>query len=205
MKINEKIGERIKESRMAKGLASSQLALNIGVSKQIITNWEKGRRTPTLDNVIKLSKELGSSVNYLLCIDEQLAQETSDTPLYNLTDLPDSSPDNVEEIKIPPQFNFDSHNTIAVRLTDNSMKHIFRKSDIVLIDKKRKPYDNCFVLIKIKSTGQTLFRQYVIDNTNITNPEILLVPTNKDFNNIVYNEEAITIVGVCSDELRLIG
>ena len=48
------VGERLKEARLAKGLSQQELGDLLGVSKVSICGYEKGTRTPTLNNFIDL-------------------------------------------------------------------------------------------------------------------------------------------------------
>lgn len=58
------INSREVKVRMAqKGIESqAELARLIGVHKQSLTNWLKGRNTPTLDNVQALAEKLGCGI-----------------------------------------------------------------------------------------------------------------------------------------------
>lgn len=58
------INSREVKVRMAqKGIESqAELARLIGVHKQSLTNWLKGRNTPTLGNVQALAEKLGCSI-----------------------------------------------------------------------------------------------------------------------------------------------
>ena len=53
------IGDRIKAARLAKGMSGDDLARAIGVSRQTVSNWERGVYTPSSDNIFALSKVLG--------------------------------------------------------------------------------------------------------------------------------------------------
>src|ERR1700735_399563 len=49
------IGARIRRVRGELGLTAAQLAAPLGVERQAVTNWERGRR-PTLENLYQISK-----------------------------------------------------------------------------------------------------------------------------------------------------
>lgn len=53
------IGDRIKATRLAKGMSGDDLARAIGTSRQTVSNWERGVYTPSRDNIFSLSKVLG--------------------------------------------------------------------------------------------------------------------------------------------------
>ena len=58
------IGQRIRNSRVHKGLSMQEVADNIGVSKQMINKYEQGISMPTSDKLIALSKLFQQKVDY---------------------------------------------------------------------------------------------------------------------------------------------
>lgn len=57
---------RIKELREEKKMTQQQLAEKSGVSRSIISELETGKRTKTTtETLIKISKALDSSINYI--------------------------------------------------------------------------------------------------------------------------------------------
>ena len=59
----EKVGERIKELRLEKGLSQMQLAKMIGVSQKAIDYWERSVNEPKAGYIIALVKYFGISYN----------------------------------------------------------------------------------------------------------------------------------------------
>jgi transcriptional regulator with XRE-family HTH domain len=51
-------GKKLKQVRLEKGLTQTELAKLSGVSQGVITNYERGFRTPTLEKAILLAKAL---------------------------------------------------------------------------------------------------------------------------------------------------
>lgn len=60
-----------KELRQAKHLTQTQLAMKLWVQKSIISAYETGIRQPSLDMLIKYSKEFGVTTDYLLGINNE--------------------------------------------------------------------------------------------------------------------------------------
>lgn len=60
------IGNRIKEIRESKEISQRELAKKIKVKQSTISNYEKGVREPSLENIILIAKELDVSLDYLL-------------------------------------------------------------------------------------------------------------------------------------------
>ena len=59
-------GERLRNLRKQKNLTQKQLAALIGVKNSIISFYEVGDRFPSPEMLIKLSRVLGVSTDYLL-------------------------------------------------------------------------------------------------------------------------------------------
>jgi transcriptional regulator with XRE-family HTH domain len=59
------MGGRLRELRERKGLSQEGLARQVGVGRDAVWLWEKGRRTPALDTAAKLAAALGVSIDVL--------------------------------------------------------------------------------------------------------------------------------------------
>ena len=60
------LGERICLLRRGQGWSQSQLAEHLGVSPSTVGMYEQGRREPSLQGAVALSRAFGVSVDYLL-------------------------------------------------------------------------------------------------------------------------------------------
>lgn len=49
------MSERIRTIRRQKGLTQAELGQRIGVSQQVVTNYERGLREPTLETMLKIA------------------------------------------------------------------------------------------------------------------------------------------------------
>ncbi len=65
-----KIGERIKQIRIGKGLKSYELANKIGVSPSMLSQWENGKEPSSILTLKKIADALGVSVNDLIGISD---------------------------------------------------------------------------------------------------------------------------------------
>lgn len=63
VKLN--MNERIRICRRLKGLSQQNLADALGCTRQAISAWEKGLRTPALDTVLRIAEVLDCSFLYL--------------------------------------------------------------------------------------------------------------------------------------------
>lgn len=60
------IGTKIKKARMDAGLSQEQVAEELGVSRQTVSNWETDKTYPDIISVIKMSDIYDVSLDYLL-------------------------------------------------------------------------------------------------------------------------------------------
>lgn len=62
--MKEVISQKIKNARTLKGFSQQELADMVGISKQMISKYEKGESLPTSTTLLKLKKHLNVSMNY---------------------------------------------------------------------------------------------------------------------------------------------
>ena len=60
------IGERISKRRKSMGMTQEQLAEEMDVSIQMISNLERGMKAVKIDNLVKLSQILNVTTDYIL-------------------------------------------------------------------------------------------------------------------------------------------
>lgn len=60
------LGLRIKSLRTEKGLTQEKLAESLGISVEYVGKIERGKRTPSLDLVIAMSKFFHANTDYIL-------------------------------------------------------------------------------------------------------------------------------------------
>ena len=61
---------RLKELRLEKSLTQSQLAKEIGASKQNISDWETGKSETNFETLVKIAKFFKVSTDYLLGLED---------------------------------------------------------------------------------------------------------------------------------------
>lgn len=76
------VGETIQKYRKKLGMSQEELGQKLLVSRQTISQWEKGQTVPTIDNLMRLREILGVSVDELLGFENH----TNDTPETELTE-----------------------------------------------------------------------------------------------------------------------
>lgn len=108
--------ERLKKLRKDTGLTQVDVANKLGISQQAYASWERGIKKPTQENLVKLSKILYVSVDYLLGNTEN--KQTSDV---------------LENIELLFRMNSEG-------LTDKE-KEIFRKELIEFMEERKRLFD----------------------------------------------------------------
>lgn len=85
-----KQGDYLKQLRTQNNLSQEKLAEKLGVSRQSISKWEQGYAVPDTDNMFKLSKLYGMSVDAILncgettvtpAVENADGKETADAPV----------------------------------------------------------------------------------------------------------------------------
>ena len=71
------LNQRIKGLRNGLNISQVDLGKKLGVTKQCISNWENDNIQPSIDMLIKISKFLGVSTDYLLGIDSKKTLDVS--------------------------------------------------------------------------------------------------------------------------------
>ncbi len=72
------IGNKLKLQRNEAGLSQEELAKQLGVSRQTISNWETNRTYPDIGSVLKLSDLYGMSLDELLKEDSNMRKHTEE-------------------------------------------------------------------------------------------------------------------------------
>lgn len=69
--------EIIRDLRLNRGLNQVELAKELFVTKQCISNWENGNIAPSIDMLIKIARYFSVSTDYLLGMDNRRYIETT--------------------------------------------------------------------------------------------------------------------------------
>lgn len=95
--MNIEIANRLQTLRKEKWYSQEQLALELGISRQAVSKWERAESSPDTDNLICLAKLYNVSLDYLLSTDETVEEIKEN----NSSDLVEEK----EENKIISAFN----------------------------------------------------------------------------------------------------
>lgn len=83
-------GDTIKSLRISRNLNQVQLASELNVSKQTVSNWENNNILPSIEMLIELSRFFSVSTDYLL--------ELTDRKYIEVTGLTDKQLSHVQQI-----------------------------------------------------------------------------------------------------------
>lgn len=64
--MSEKFEDRLRKTRLDRGLSQTDLAKQAGFQPSAISHFETGSRSPSFDNLRRLADALGVSIDYLL-------------------------------------------------------------------------------------------------------------------------------------------
>ena len=73
--------ERLKELRKQASLTQVELAGKIGIGQSSYADWERGKKKPTQDNLIKIAQVLNVSVDYLVGNSEEKSDDLDNIEL----------------------------------------------------------------------------------------------------------------------------
>lgn len=82
----KELGARLQKLRRQAGMSQQELADQLHVSRQSISKWELGTATPDLDNLVRLSKLFGVSLDELVLGRTEKPQEASQQPAQPVED-----------------------------------------------------------------------------------------------------------------------
>ena len=68
--MNLEIANRLQKLRKENGYSQEQLALELGISRQAVSKWERAESSPDTDNLILLARLYNVSLDELLSTDD---------------------------------------------------------------------------------------------------------------------------------------
>lgn len=77
------LGRRLQEQRILRSLSQKEVASSIDVSASVISNYESGERTPSIEILIALAHLYHCSTDYLLGIDKVDTTKLLDVSMLN--------------------------------------------------------------------------------------------------------------------------
>ena len=179
--------ERLTKIRQARKLTQKQLAKKLNVDQTTISAYEKGRGLPNSDMLIKLSKELHISADYLIGLSDFPGIPEIGTPNYIpiyrsvLDGIGQGEPLGYEVIPISAVSK--GRSFIGIQIQDDSMFPLYLPGDIILVEKSARIRKGMYGLFTIELDGhrENVLRQYFS-----TPSEIILRATKIDIEPLIF-------------------
>lgn len=174
--------ERLTKIRQARKLTQKQLAKKLNVDQTTISAYEKGRGLPNSDMLIKLSKELHISADYLIGLSDFPGIPEIGTPNY----IPfyRSVLDGILGYEVIPISAVSKDRSfIGIQIQDDSMFPLYLPGDIILVEKSARIRKGMYGLFTIELDGhrENVLRQYFS-----TPSEIILRATKIDIEPLIF-------------------
>ncbi|HRD70438.1 MAG TPA: XRE family transcriptional regulator [Legionella sp.] len=204
MSIKEKIGNRIKNERLAKGLtrkALAELTENLKVSR--INNYERGERTPGPSEIKQLAHALEVAPAFLMCLSDDKQGKLKQAPglgaLIPVLDFKQAgNPEpTIQDIKnesyskqvmlIPINAQIAERvgkHAFALEIKDDSMSPELKVKDVVVIDPNTQPNPGDFVVAKLEQDNEVIIRKYKQLSAAKSALEFELIVLNPDWANV---------------------
>lgn len=183
----EKLNEKLRRLRKAKGLSQTKLALKIGVSQNAYSRYELGVAEPNQDCLISLAQIFNVTVDYLLGIEEH-TEKGIKIPV--LGSIPAGIPlEAIEEILDEEEIPADwlTHGEyFGLKVKGNSMEPRICNGDVVIVRKQDNAETGDVCVVMVNGFDATL--KQIKKDTN----GIWLVPFNSnEYSSAFYSNEQI--------------
>jgi len=91
--MNIEIANRLVTLRKQFNLSQEELASRLGISRQAVSRWERAEASPDTDNLINLSKIYSVSIDSLLALDDDGADDLAFQTISNGLENSDEAPE----------------------------------------------------------------------------------------------------------------
>lgn len=81
------LGQRIYELRISRGWNQVQLAKQLNITKQTVSNWENENIQPSVEMLVRIARLFGVSSDYLLGLDETAYLNAEGLPVHFVAHL----------------------------------------------------------------------------------------------------------------------
>lgn len=189
-----KIGKRIKEIRRIRKLSQDDLGKLIGVSKQAISMYERGERSPDIDTLTKIAEVLNVDINTIIGKKSAvikipvLGKVAAGIPIEAVQDILD-----YEEIS--PDMVRDGSEYFALQLKGDSMEPKMSDGDVVIV-RKQETIETGEIAIVCVNGDEATCKKVIIKE----NGAVILQPLNPSHDTMYFTPDEvaslpITILG----------
>ena len=185
---------RLKTLREQKGLGQKEVAYHLKVSQPTISDWEKGRKTPSAKSTAKLADYFQVTVDYLLGRSDDpnnapvFSQKTIKIPVLGKVQagIPIEA---VEEIidyeEIPCGWTAGGAEFFALQIRGNSMEPQIKEGDVVIVRRQEDVDSGNIAVVLVK--GETATVKKIKKQPN----GILLVSFNLNYEPMFFSNQQI--------------
>lgn len=213
------IGEQISYLRAKKRMTQEDLALQVGYSKQTISNWETGLKTPRMGAIQKLADFFGVSKSYIIegktistieTIYNQL-DEPRQTKVYSFAEEQLEEQQNAKVVPIVGQAaanpnamtygdtvydeysekNAPTNADYAIIVKGDSMEPCFANKSTVYYHKQEIVENGELAIVEIDGV-EVMFKKVMFDHDN---EKIILRSLNKSYDDRILDSSRVKIVG----------
>lgn len=191
------IGQRIKDLRLQRRLSQKALAKSVGVSSTAISQWEREENEPRGKHLSKLSKALGTTVEYLTVAVKPPVQELADNSCVLVSFYPEVNASggygacNYDErtnyTPIPAYVlkNRNINNISCINLSGDSMAPIIPDGSLIAFDRSEsKIYDGKMYVFRHNG----MLRMKCLKQTSY---DLIIHSHNSDYRDEIYPLESL--------------
>lgn len=173
-------GYKIAEARLAKGWTQSDLAKRIGTTQQQIARYESGENDIKSSTIVKISRELGVTVSYLLGMDgdprimNAVRSGHKPAPILGLVHAGEAT-EAIEQSDrfhpVPDEILADHNDVVWLEVAGNSMNRLFSDGTLVLVDMSAEVRNGDVAAVFVNGDDVTVKRVYFEGDTIRLHPE----------------------------------
>ncbi|MDC8803910.1 XRE family transcriptional regulator [Halomonas pacifica] len=212
MTEDEKVGQRIIRARKEAGMTQQQLATILGVSRPAVAQWEKGKTSPSAENLRNVATATAKPLIYFFTgagvgteeFDEA-PRMRGQVPLINWvqagawTEAIAHHEPELEYYPAPPGC---GPNTFGLRVRGESMIEVYPPGTLIFVDPDVEPVSGDDVVVQCEQHGgaEATFKRYIVE------PGIgpMLKVMNKDWREqYIELTEGCRIIGVVMAQMIL--
>lgn len=164
----------LKSIRKSQHLTQSQLAEIVNVPLSTYRNWEYLKNMPRLDELAKLAKTLGCTIDELIgdMDSTKFKPMTHNAPLYGkiAAGKPFEAQEQLSTVPIPDKFIDDGYEYFYLEVDGDSMNKVVHDGDYVLMRKTHEARNGDIVAVIINTYDATLKIWHKTDTSLILSP-----------------------------------
>lgn len=200
-------GDNIRSLRAREGLTQQQLADLVGVTKETVCRWERGRTGVKASTLYKLTKLFDVSFDELASIEGGLANPQSGKPPKNDTTLRQDESCDVYQIArkgggfalkqigrsaLPKSVLARHPAGFFVQMNGTGMSRCYPQGSLLLVDPVARPWNGCAVVALTDSSNMVIRRYTMRNNISVLSSHSYLA----EEPDIVLDRHRLRILGV---------